>query len=142
MPFDPKLIRPDDAPVDEGGELRLPSDLSALAQQLCDDAEHLSRVYPPATTKPTARRWATRWSFAAPIGTALATALVIALTLWYASTSDSMLQASPGSSQAGLVSSAPPATTPVSLTELSAPELEAVLDVLEQDNTRPISVSF
>lgn len=46
MPFDPRLITPDDAPLDAHGEIDLPDDLAELAAQLCDDAAHLSACYP------------------------------------------------------------------------------------------------
>ena len=46
MPFDPRLIHPDDAPLGPDGDLDLPDDLSALAEQLSDDAVHLSARYP------------------------------------------------------------------------------------------------
>lgn len=46
MRFDPKLIQPDDAPLDPHGELDLPDDLLELAAQLGDDAGFLSARYP------------------------------------------------------------------------------------------------
>lgn len=52
MPFDPRLITPDDAPLDAHGEIDLPDDLAELAAQLRDDAAHLSACYPaPALHK-------------------------------------------------------------------------------------------
>jgi hypothetical protein len=46
MRFDPRLIHPDDPPQKTGGELDLPADLAALAEQLSDDAAHLAARYP------------------------------------------------------------------------------------------------
>ena len=46
MPFDPRIIHPDEAPLGPNGDLDLPDDLSALAEQLADDAAHLSARYP------------------------------------------------------------------------------------------------
>jgi hypothetical protein len=46
MPFDPKLIHPDEPPLSRAGELDLPDDLGALAEQLADDARHLASCYP------------------------------------------------------------------------------------------------
>jgi hypothetical protein len=46
MPFDPHIIRPDDAPLDAHGELQLPDDLAELAAQLGDDASFLAQTYP------------------------------------------------------------------------------------------------
>jgi hypothetical protein len=65
--FDPKLIQPDDAPLDPAGDIELPDDLGELAAQLCDDANFLAARFPaklpalpaelapvPAATKTTA----------------------------------------------------------------------------------------
>ena len=49
MPFDPQLVRPDDAPLHDSGDLALPDDLLELAAQLGDDAQHLAALYPPAS---------------------------------------------------------------------------------------------
>ena len=46
MPFDPKLIQPDDAPLRADGDLDLPDDLARLAAQLGDDATRLAQQYP------------------------------------------------------------------------------------------------
>jgi hypothetical protein len=46
VPFDPRLIHPDDAPEDACGELDLPDDLLELAAQLQDDALYLAARYP------------------------------------------------------------------------------------------------
>jgi hypothetical protein len=44
--FDPKLIKPDDAPLDDAGDIELPDDLAELGVQLRDDAQFLSERYP------------------------------------------------------------------------------------------------
>jgi hypothetical protein len=41
MPFEPRLIRPDDV-CDDETELALPADLAALAEQLTADANHIA----------------------------------------------------------------------------------------------------
>lgn len=46
MRFDPKLIQPEAAPLDDQGEIELPDDLGELAAQLRDDALFLSARYP------------------------------------------------------------------------------------------------
>lgn len=51
MPFDPKLIQPEDAPLDAIGELDLPDDLLELAAQLSDDANYLAERYPAERSK-------------------------------------------------------------------------------------------
>jgi len=48
QPFQPRLIHPDPAPADNEGELQLPDDLAALAEQLQNDVAYLSNCYPPA----------------------------------------------------------------------------------------------
>ena len=46
MSFDPKLIHPDEPPLTPAGDIDLPDDLAALAEQLSDDATHLATCYP------------------------------------------------------------------------------------------------
>lgn len=46
MRFEPRVIPGDEPPTDEAGELLLPDDLQALADQLFDDASHLAARYP------------------------------------------------------------------------------------------------
>lgn len=53
MPFDPKLVPPDEAPVDSLGELDLPDELRELAAQLADDAAYLAERYPAGSTAAT-----------------------------------------------------------------------------------------
>lgn len=48
MPFEPQLIHPEDPPLTPDGELQLPGDLAALAEQLGDDSRHLAARYPAA----------------------------------------------------------------------------------------------
>ena len=45
MPFDPNIIREDDANFE--GDLKLPDDLALMAEQLGDDAVRLAAAYPP-----------------------------------------------------------------------------------------------
>jgi hypothetical protein len=46
MPFDPRLIHPDEPPIRPDGELDLPPELAALGEQLADDAAHLAVRFP------------------------------------------------------------------------------------------------
>src|SRR4051812_3221052 len=46
MPFDPNVIRPDEPPLTDAGDLLLPDHLAELATQLGEDARHLASVYP------------------------------------------------------------------------------------------------
>lgn len=51
MPFDPRILRPDEPPLDENGELVLEGKLAELAGQLRDDAVRLAEVYPPSALR-------------------------------------------------------------------------------------------
>ena len=168
MRFDPRLIHPDDAPLRADGDLDLPDDLSALAEQLADDAAHLSARY-PADRAPqvalavelvqSAERIKRRsWRPAAFIaGATLASVAAIGLTLsmWVAAnhqpaTTD--LASSPDKPATATapdelpvsfpVSFTAPSPTALSLGELSAPEMEALLDLLQRDPNRASSISF
>ena len=162
MPFDPRLIHPDDAPLRADGDLDLPDDLSALAEQLSDDAAHLSARYPASREPQVAlaaelvasaeriKRRAWRRS-ALLVGAGLASVAAIGLTVGMFS------QRSDPSRRPDLAGSAPasaakeidtvPVSYPVSssatlsLGELSGPEREALFDLLQRDSTRG-SVSF
>jgi hypothetical protein len=46
LPFTPRIVVAEPAPLTDTGELELPDDLAALADQLSDDAAHLSSKYP------------------------------------------------------------------------------------------------
>lgn len=80
MPFDPKLIREDDASFE--GDLQLPDDLALMAQQLGDDATRLAATYPPpmpavlASAQQVAPRRKNAWLMRSLAGTALAVGLV------------------------------------------------------------------
>src|SRR5439155_15895492 len=85
MPFDPKLVHPDQPPLSPAGDLDLPDDLAALAQQLANDAAHLSASYPPSCPKSVARLATARPRFAtAAVGSSAAViaAAVMALIGW------------------------------------------------------------
>jgi len=168
MPFDPSLIHPDDAPLRADGDLDLPDDLSVLAEQLADDAAHLSARYPAdrelqvalaADLIQSAERIKRRsWRSAAFVaGAALASLAAIGLTLsmWAAAnnrptTTD--LATSPDVPASATLpdelpallpgSLAAPSPTALSLGELSAPEMEALFDLLQRDPNHASSISF
>ena len=88
-PFEPRVVLPEPAPLDDAGELELPDDLAALAEQLQDDAAHLSTRFrleasPAATPLPGATA---RSPSSAPMRIALLTtaAATIAIALSVAS---------------------------------------------------------
>jgi hypothetical protein len=151
MRFDPKLIHPEEAPLAADGELELPADLAALAEQLGDDAAHLAASFPAARTE---RNVTTRrvgqssarsyWRYAL-VGSSLA-ALLLAVAVWQ------MQPGQPVVNRTTVATSPLPIHTPalasptavdaVSLADLSAPELEALLDMLDRDPNRVTSISF
>ncbi len=177
MPFNPRFIHPDDAPVRADGELDLPPDLAELAEQLADDAAHLSTRFPANRASHVAlaaelvdsaeriksagqepdRQGRHRAMRAAALiaGGGLATLAAIGLTLSLASrpldfrhapASVSTLEypvheadSAPSPIPASL---AAPAVATLSLGELSAPEMEALFDLLQRDPGRTSSVSF
>ena len=160
MPFD--LIQPDDAPLREGGEIDLPADMAALGEQLRDDALHLAKRYPagaeltalrpePASTR---RSRSVSWKkFTVLAGSALATVLagIVAVQLIDLPQSNPRVAIAPdsGATQPAVANPAEipatmaPAAT-VSLTELSGPELEALLDLWQREpaRTEGTGVSF
>ena len=153
MPFDPKLIRPDDPPLMPNGELDLPSDLKALAEQLGEDAAHLAACYPPRQeiALPAAavagRRRAT---FVAAGGAAvLVTALVGAAGVWLAAGGSRDARAKkmdiatmPSDAAATNPRDSISAVSTVSLADLSAPEMEALLDLIEREPNQGNGIAF
>ncbi len=170
-PFDPRLIHPEDAPLRLDGDLDLPADLAALAEQLADDAAHLSARYPAnrepqvalaaelvdsaERIKSAGERRRTSWRQVALIaGAGLASVAAVVFALSMATrptdgpravdlvaapaTSAREAELAPTSASASLV----PTNTSVSLGELSAPEMEALFDLLQRDADRTSSVSF
>jgi hypothetical protein len=49
MRFKPRIIKPENPPLDDDGQLQLPADLQQLGQQLHREAHQLAETYPPAT---------------------------------------------------------------------------------------------
>jgi hypothetical protein len=153
MSFDSRLIQPDDAPLRGDGEIDLPADLAALGEQLRDDALHLAQRYPagaelsamrpePASaTRVQARSWK---KVAVLAASALATVLagVVAVELMNSPRGNPHVAIVPANPDAKLVEpaiaapaaiAAPPT---ISLTELSGPELEALLDLWQREPAR------
>jgi hypothetical protein len=158
MPFDPELIHPDDAPLLPSGEIHLPDDLAALAEQLSDDAAHLSACYPAAgeanvalaselATSAVRLKSQSRRRVAAFLGVGVASLLLC--TLPFIRPQRDSLPHPPRERVVDSASIASPAARPasaattmsLSLGELSAPEMEALLDLLEGDS-HSSSISF
>jgi hypothetical protein len=170
MPFDPRLIHPDDAPLRADGELDLPADLAALANQLADDAVRLSARYPAnrepqvalaaqlvesaERIKATAdRRRARKWlTFISGAGVASVVAVVLSLSGWRPPADEQPVppatfspvlageNGTPSSTKIGSLV-APPGTA-LSVGDLTAPEMEALFDLLQRDSNSTSSVSF
>ena len=150
MPFD--LIQPDDAPLRGDGEIDLPADLAALGEQLRDDALHLAKRYPAGAEltatrpEPASTRRMRSWNkIAILVGSTLATVLagVFAVQLIDMPQSNPGVVVAPGMSTTE-PAAAVPAVIPspispapsISLTELSQPELEALLDLWQREPAR------
>lgn len=156
MPFDPKLIRPDEPPLTPAGDIELPDDLIALAEQLGDDAAHLAASYPadfaraekvslavelPAQTTARPRITVVLLTAAVAAGLAISLSVPLVVSRWSANRAGQPSVATvpqPAPAAQSPREAAPPAEVkPVpspthsvlSLTELSGPELEALLDL-------------
>lgn len=151
MPFDPKLIHAEEPPLTSAGELDLPADLAALAQQLGDDAAHLAAKYPAGVVKAQIATAGVRgnWKYAryAVAATAVAAVLFAVLT-WQsfprtpATTSVPAIAPMTLPSLSATRAVAPPQRENVSLVDLSGPELEALFDLLDREPGRAREVSF
>jgi hypothetical protein len=172
MPFDPKLIHPDEPPLTPAGELNLPADLAALAEQLGDDAQHLAGCYPadaalraegvsPLRKSSSSQPRRTLAAIVLASGVTLASVALVGLAIAFGLMQDeagqptrhSLVQtptsppgtASPAAEPvvAPRVVSPGPAPTTLSLGELSGPELEALLDLWpSKDQKSAASISF
>ncbi|MFN0018304.1 MAG: hypothetical protein ACKVP0_08600 [Pirellulaceae bacterium] len=162
MPFDPKLIRDDDANFE--GDLQLPDDLALMAQQLGDDAARLAATYPPpmpvvlADARQVAPRRKNAWLMRSLAGTALAVGLVtisvVALNTQQPPDANlatpKIVDRSPPAGSLVVhespVTRSNPPTVPVTpaswLGDTSGPELEALMDLWEKDQPAVRSLSF
>jgi len=144
MQFDPKLIHPEEPPLIAGGELDLPGDLAALGEQLSADAAHLAACYPAAPVQSAAAGRSSAWKMYAAfvLGPSLA-ALLVAVIVWQSLPEQPSVNrtaaAVPATSSA---IAAPHAGDTVSLVELSGPELDRLLDLLDRAPDRVTSISF
>jgi len=149
MRFDPRLIRADEAPLSPDGQIDLPADLGALAEQLCDDAMHLAATYPPAQVARPVEVAAPSWRKQVAVAAAVFCSAALAMAIGIALILQSPLLVAPRSGN-GQARKSPPSFTsvlpapeaPVSLIDLSGPELEAWLDLQQRAAAPNISVSF
>lgn len=160
MSFDPKLIQ-DDEPQDSAGagesrdptwdELDLPDDLQALAEQLCGDAARLAALYPaeshdekimPSEAALAKTGLAPRWMSQAALATATVVVLAAGIQFWFARpVPQQAAQRNP--SPANVTTELPPPTiTPSIFQALTAPEQEAMLDLMENEQLGQASLSI
>ena len=161
MPFNPRIVPTEPAPLDGQGELQLPDDLAALAEQLSADSRHLANCFPAGAvgiaTEPAVRTRPRTWRVRHMIGggliaCALSGALVMLTTNPFAQPRRTLPAAAPAStgnrtSAAVTVRAANSATRDVSfaptmLNDVSRPELEGLIDLWQQQSTEAASVSF
>jgi hypothetical protein len=170
MPFDPKLIHPDDAPLLPGGELALPDELAHLAEQLRDDAAHLASRYPAESFGARAAgdylsehmparnaSWVRSTAIAGALLASVASLVVSVSVQWFPTsgagpTGNGLVRAPSAPNSAvprvplsveAPIPSLVPATTTLSLGELSGPEREALLDLWHSEGSNSAaSVSF
>jgi len=156
MPFDPKLIHAEEPPLTAGGELDLPADLATLAQQLGDDAAHLAAKYPAGSAKTqtntSGRRRAASYAGYVAIGVTVASLLCV-IVLWEpvarppaARTANTATAAVTSPAAVPSLTRAPAVAAPrgenVSLVDLTGPEVEALLDLLDRDPGVAGGISF
>jgi hypothetical protein len=151
MPFDAKLIHPDEPPLDAAGELNLPADFAALGEQLRDAAVHLAGRYPaePRVGQSLGASKTSRRALVL-IASTLATGLLAAVIVWQTQPGQprtrpvvAVSEPVPGPvSPARRAAAVSASAVSVSLTELSGPELEALLDLVSRDPQRVSNISF
>src|SRR5262245_16586804 len=151
MRFDPKIIPGEEPPLKADGQLDLPDELAALAAQLGDDAAHLAACYPPPPTGKldlhAVGRPRQRIAAAAALiaGSALTVLLVFSVAWWrHGPPVAIQADASPAhqSAATSFTSASVGGQATVSLTELSGPEFEAFIDLLQREPDKTVSVSF
>lgn len=164
QPFEPRLILPDPPPLDDQGELDLPDDLTALAEQLQDDAAYLSNCHPPPSScASSAPRCATAGltssaSMRVAVLTAASIALALSLTIVatrktnldraeltppvYESTAQPKPRAALDSAARDQLHQLDQTESLLLLREASGPEREGLLDLLQQTAQTETSISF
>jgi len=160
MSFDPKLIHDDEPHCSAGAgetlgptwdDLDLPDDLQALAEQLRGDAERLAAVYPaeshdekimPSEAALAKAGPARRWVSQAALATATVVVLAVGVQFWL-SRPVPQQAAQRNAPPANVTTDVPPATiTPSVFQSLTAPEQEAMLDLMESEQLGQASLSI
>jgi hypothetical protein len=156
MPFEARIVKAEEPPLVANGDLDLPPDLAALAEQLADDSTHLAASYPPtvaklarrasegffATHPKSRRRTSILVATSASVAAGLAALLAGFVALTQIPVSDPPVHSPAPSSPPQFITTAAPSESIISLTELSSPEVEAILDLMERTPDNTIRVSF
>jgi hypothetical protein len=144
MPFDPKIIR---EPDDDGDEF--PSDmLEELGAQLTADANHLANCYPSkrlAQPQSVVRFRARRWHVAAAVAMVLLAVVFVTRPRNPVATVPTVANIEPLAAVPSPVSETPPEVADkfvATYENLTGPEWEGVLDLLEQDSAGVASLSL
>ncbi len=157
MPFEPRLIRPDDV-CDDETELALPADLAELAEQLTADANHIASTY-SASSGATLRQASpavpaqlpveapSRWRRAATAAAILLIASAgVARWVTWPETPQAALPTILLGGHHHVASDPQPAVdtaVPAQFFQgLSGPEREGLLDLLERDTSQQSSLSI
>jgi hypothetical protein len=150
MPFEPRLIRPDDV-CDDETELALPADLAALAEQLTADANYIAARYvspsQPARSQAQSVEHDSRWHRALTAAAILliASAGVARWMTWpqtqHAAAPTMLVNGH--HHVAGETQPAADSAVPAQFFQgLSGPEREGLLDLLEKEAKQQASLSI
>ena len=161
MPFNPRIIQTEPAPLDEKGELQLPDDLAVLAEQLSADSQQLADCFPAgginvafrsakgrafAERKPTksgnghrARR--VRYVLGSGlVAVALCSAFVLLSASPFGQPERTVPPAAFTSTDHGNAKAV--SFAPALLHDVSRPELEGLIDLWQHQSSEVASVSF
>ena len=149
MRFEPKLIPGEEPPLKADGEIDLPADFAALGEQLGDDARHLAACYPAGELPkhaPQVSRRLRKYAFgaAAAVAVAVTVTIVAVRPSWHRAPSATASNEMTTSDQSAVSTfiRAPVHTQAISLTDLSAPEIEALLDLADRQPHDAVRVAF
>ncbi len=154
MPFRPKVVPGDPVPVDEEGQLQLPDDLQQIGQQLTREATALAEQYSTdRSVQSAADSSAEPRRLPTPAFTWISVTIALAailLAVWWPGNDDSKTavqrEQAPDTERNEVTqpNATQPAWEPHSVVfQISGPEMEGVLDILEQQESDQLNqVSF
>jgi hypothetical protein len=159
MPFNPKLVRSDDSTAAVEGSLDLPPELAVLGDVLRADAQQLADSYPPpqhaasSAVHPLVQRWSSFHLGAAAALLAVGLGIAGQIPLRRQPADDRLSAAAMAERALDAGAESTPSATPLRLTstdargilrvaELTGPELEALVDLVQRESNASTSVSF